>query len=98
MYTSVIFSFGTPDFSIAALMAVAPSRGAGTVTNAPLNFAVGVLAALKMYASWISFRAGVVELKCRLTCARRAFERELVAIVRRAGVMREVGGMTNINV
>ena len=64
MYTSVILSLGTFDLSIAAFMAVAPSSGAGTDTKDPLNLAVGVLAALRMYASWISFRAGVVELKC----------------------------------
>lgn len=32
---------------------------------------VGVLAALRMYASWISFRTAVDELKCRPTCASR---------------------------
>jgi hypothetical protein len=38
MYTSVIFSTGTFDFSSASFMAVAPSRGADTEVKAPLNF------------------------------------------------------------
>ena len=38
------------------------------------TFAVGVLDALKMYASWISLLAEVVALKCRWTCDNRCFE------------------------
>lgn len=38
------------------------------------TFAVGVLEALKMYASWISLFAEVVALKCRWTCDNRCFE------------------------
>lgn len=83
IYTSVIFSGGTFDFSRADLMATAPSLGAETVRKEPLNYsilavilevcahlftlAVGVLAALKMYASCISCPRGLVVLKCRET-------------------------------
>lgn len=74
MYTSVIFSTGTLDFSKADLIATAPSLGAETVTKAPLNFPVGVLEALRIYASWISFLAEVVALKWRWTCDNRCFE------------------------
>jgi len=34
----VIFEAGTPDFAKADLIAVAPSSGAGTGANEPLNF------------------------------------------------------------
>jgi len=37
MYTSDILEAGTVDFSSADLMATAPSWGAGTVVNEPLN-------------------------------------------------------------
>jgi hypothetical protein len=68
-------------------MATAPSCGAGTVTKDPLNypcqlgttlladwkstFAVGVLDALRIYASLISCRAEVVALKCLWTWDKR---------------------------
>ena len=38
MYTSVIFSIGTLDFSRADLIATAPSCGAETETKEPLNW------------------------------------------------------------
>lgn len=38
MYTSVSFSTGMLDFSTADLMATAPSWGADTEANEPLNY------------------------------------------------------------
>src|SRR5947207_11718614 len=40
MYTSVIFSTGTPDLAMAALIATAPSCGAGIETKEPLNYKI----------------------------------------------------------
>jgi hypothetical protein len=40
------------------------------------TFAVGVLDALRMYASWISCLAEIVALKCRRICDNRCFEAE----------------------
>lgn len=37
MYVEVILEAGTVDLEMAALIAVAPSSGAGTVRNDPLN-------------------------------------------------------------
>lgn len=52
-------------------MAVAPRSGAETDEKEPLNRAVGVRTAARMYASWISLGFLVVELKCRCTAWRR---------------------------
>ena len=58
------------------------------------TFAVGVLDAERMYASWISCLAEVVALKCRCTCDSRwadaeEFRREDMAIL---AVLRDMMG------
>lgn len=55
-----------------------------------LTFAVGVLEALIMYASWISCLAALLVLKCLDTCATRWLEacREDMAI--RSDIMRDM--------
>jgi len=45
------------------------------------TLAVGVLAALRMYTSWISLAAGLLELNWRWSCERRAPGREDIARV-----------------
>jgi hypothetical protein len=58
------------------------------------TFAVGVLDAERMYASWISCLAEVVALKCRCTCDSRCadaegFRREDMAVL---AVLRDMMG------
>lgn len=70
-------------------MATAPSCGADIDMKEPLNLAVGVLEADKMYASWISFRTGAVVLKWLRSWERRAEDAAVCAVARRAGAARE---------
>jgi hypothetical protein len=59
------------------------------------TFAVGVLDALRMYASWISFFAEVVALKCRWTCDNRCFEAAEEFLTEDMAYRRDMTGIEN---
>jgi hypothetical protein len=68
MYTSEILEVGTVDRSKAALMAIAPSCGAETDVNDPLNYELSALAIARIgpsdtyNANWSSRRAQYVSM------------------------------------
>ena len=61
-----------------------------------LAFAVGVLEALIIYASWISCLAALVVLKCLETCARRWLEAFIGDMAIRTDMVMEVREMRGV--
>src|SRR6266436_4387525 len=70
----------TPARSSAALMATAPSRGAGRLESEPWNAPIGVLAAPTITTSW-TLRSGAMDLLLDLV---RRFHNRVGAVKRRS--------------